>query len=523
MTESMEGISGFQTVRLGSTPVIRQLIEEAGLVERIDRLSPVKKEDCQVSVGTRIAALIINQLSDRKPLFKVEAFYENQDVELLFGPGVTASDFNDDALGRALDALYNAGLEEICMHSIQGVQSCVNLTWEGLHADTTSFVYTGAPKNDPDDEALLKIVHGHTKDHRPDAPQIKFGLTTSPEGIPVYADVLNGNQDDKTWNAKVMKALRQWYEPDQLAQAIFIADSALVTEDNLKMVQGKGDQPDFQFLSRLPENFKVAKTLKEKALKDDENEWEDIGHFVNRKGAASYHTYPAKEKLHGNPYRFLVVQSDQMDGRKKKKIDNQLKNEKQSCRKEQKELESRDFACEADAEAALADFLKHHHKGYHTFEGTVVREEVPGKREKRGRPKKGEPPPPPVTVYRAQLELQSPSEETLEQLRKEASIFILVTNAGNDTASDVDLLKGYKGQQTVENRFRFLKDPFFVRRLFLEKPRRVEAFAYVMMMSMMIYSLFEYLIRTSMETDDEPLNLMGAVAVEAFARRAKLS
>ncbi|QDI90973.1 DUF4277 domain-containing protein [Salicibibacter halophilus] len=67
MTESMEGISGFQTVRLGSTPVIRQLIEEAGLVERIDRLSPVKKEDCQVSVGTRIAALIINQLSDRKP------------------------------------------------------------------------------------------------------------------------------------------------------------------------------------------------------------------------------------------------------------------------------------------------------------------------------------------------------------------------------------------------------------------------------------------------------------------------
>ncbi|WP_090397853.1 hypothetical protein [Natribacillus halophilus] len=58
---------------------------------------------------------------------------------------------------------------------------------------------------------------------------------------------LNGNQGDKTWNAKVMKALRQWYEPDQLAQAVFIADSALVTEDNLKTVQGKGDQPDFQF------------------------------------------------------------------------------------------------------------------------------------------------------------------------------------------------------------------------------------------------------------------------------------
>ncbi|SDJ14870.1 protein of unknown function [Natribacillus halophilus] len=319
MTESMEDIPAFQSVRLGSTPVIRQLIEETGIIEHIDKRSPVKKEDCNVPVGTRIAALIINQLSDRKPLFKVEEFYEKQDVELLFGPGVTARDFNDDALGRALDALYHAGLEKVCMHSIQGVQACMNLSWEGIHADTTSFVYTGAPKNDPDDD-LLKIVRGHTKDHRPDVPQIKFGLATSPEGAPIYADVLNGNQDDKIWNAKVMKALRRWYEPDQLEQAIFIADSALVTEDNLKTVQGNEEQPAFQFISRLPENFKVVQTLKEKALENDE--WEDIGRFVNRKGAASYHIYPAKEKLHGKTYRFLVVQSDEMDGRQKKKIDN---------------------------------------------------------------------------------------------------------------------------------------------------------------------------------------------------------
>ncbi|AXF56787.1 DUF4277 domain-containing protein [Salicibibacter kimchii] len=84
------------------------MIEEMGLIERVDRLSPVKGKDCNVSVGTRIAALIINQLSDRKPLFKVEEFYENQDVELLFGPGVQASELNDDALARALDAHHSA-------------------------------------------------------------------------------------------------------------------------------------------------------------------------------------------------------------------------------------------------------------------------------------------------------------------------------------------------------------------------------------------------------------------------------
>ncbi|MCJ7843622.1 transposase, partial [Lederbergia sp. NSJ-179] len=75
--------------------------------------------------------------------------------------------------------------------------------------------------------------------------------------------------------------------------------------------------------------------------------------------------------------------------------------------------------------------------------------------------------------------------------------------------SDVDLLKAYKGQQTVENRFRFLKNPYFVGRIYLEKPKRVEAFAYVMMLSVMVYSVFEYLIRKNMEGENEPLDLMG--------------
>ncbi len=57
------------------------------------------------------------------------------------------------------------------------------------------------------------------------------------------------------------------------------------------------------------------------------------------------------------------------------------------------------------------------------------------------------------------------------------------------------MLKAYKGQQTVENRFRFLKNLFFFGRVFLSKPHRVEAFACVMKISVMVYSLFEYLIR----------------------------
>lgn len=90
----------------------------------------------------------------------------------------------------------------------------------------------------------------------------------------------------------------------------------------------------------------------------------------------------------------------------------------------------------------------------------MVRDEIPGKRQKRGRPKKGEAPLPPVTVYRVRLTLHPPSDQELATLRKQGSIFILVTNVAKDDQPNVELLKAYKGQQTVENRFRFLKNPF---------------------------------------------------------------
>ncbi|WP_188634366.1 DUF4277 domain-containing protein, partial [Lentibacillus kapialis] len=70
MNKPMPQIPDFQVCRVGAAPVIRQLIEKLGLIDRIDHLSPVKKDVCHVSVGTRIAAIMINQLTDRKALYK---------------------------------------------------------------------------------------------------------------------------------------------------------------------------------------------------------------------------------------------------------------------------------------------------------------------------------------------------------------------------------------------------------------------------------------------------------------------
>lgn len=109
----------------------------------------------KVSPGDLITALIINILCQRTALWRVEKFFKAADPGALFGPGVAAEDFNDDALGRALDRLYKASpkkvftqlaLQAITKHAVK-----VNT----IHADATSISVWGAYDGTP--EGALRL------------------------------------------------------------------------------------------------------------------------------------------------------------------------------------------------------------------------------------------------------------------------------------------------------------------------------------------------------------------------------
>ncbi len=53
--------------------------------------------------------LVINVLSQRNPLYTVEAWAETLPLALLWGDTIQASQFNDDALGRILEDLADYG------------------------------------------------------------------------------------------------------------------------------------------------------------------------------------------------------------------------------------------------------------------------------------------------------------------------------------------------------------------------------------------------------------------------------
>ncbi len=74
-------------------------------------------------------------------------------------------------------------------------------------------------------------------------------------------------------------------------------------------------------------------------------------------------------------------------------------------------------------------------------------------------------------------------------------MFVLISNVLKEQMDDREILREYKEQVSVEACFRILKDPYFIDELFVKIPERLEALAYVMIISLMVLNLLEHNVR----------------------------
>jgi transposase len=106
-----------------------------------------------------------------------------------------------------------------------------------------------------DGEAVPKPIHitqGYSRDHRPDLKQFIIDLICSGDGdVPLYLRIADGNEADKAVFAQLMLEFRQQLSFD----ALMVADSALYSADNLKLLQG------LRWISRVPLTVAEAKRL----------------------------------------------------------------------------------------------------------------------------------------------------------------------------------------------------------------------------------------------------------------------
>lgn len=96
-------VEGFTPAHL---PIMKEYASRMGLVEIVDR---ALVSGMRASPGKILLALVMNVLSGRSPLYRVEEFFRTRDVALLLGSDITAEMLNDDAIGRVLDRIYEYG------------------------------------------------------------------------------------------------------------------------------------------------------------------------------------------------------------------------------------------------------------------------------------------------------------------------------------------------------------------------------------------------------------------------------
>jgi transposase len=483
----------FEISNGGFLPIVSAYAARIGLVEQIDHLLHCRME---VSPGRVVLALILDALSGRSPLFRLEQFFVDKDVEHLLGEAIPRSRFNDDTLGRVLDRLADVGTNTVLGAVMIGVMKSFDLDMSHVHHDVTShsvygdyLLYEWEGHGQP-----FVITEGFSRDHRPDLKQLTHSLLCVDHGIPISSTLLDGNQSDKTINKNLIPEMVERMRSLGREDFIYVADSALITEDNLTLIDDwdKG----FLFVSRLPMTYGECRAAIEQAVEADQ--WEEIGvisdepEAKNRK-PASYRSFETAVTLYGITYRALVVHSDAYDQRRQKRVDKGIAREHKELTRLIKGLEAIDYACLPDARAAAERIRPA------TFHQMAVEIE-PRAHYGKGRPKADGTRALKEITYRLKVALTL-NEGAIERLRHEAGCFVLISNTlgqGTGSISARKLLTIYKDQHMVERNFAFLKDPVFVNALFLKSPRRIEALGLVLILALLVWRLMERTMRLTL-------------------------
>jgi transposase len=97
-----------------------------------------------------------------------------------------------------------------------------------------------------------------------------------------------------------------------------------------------------------------------------------------------------------------------------------------------------------------------------------------------------------------------PEPDKITRQRQRKACFVLSTNICDAKLTDDEICAGYKGQSSVEQGFRFLKDPmFFVSSLFVKKPSRIQGLLMVMTLALLVYSVAQRRMRKQLESQGE--------------------
>jgi transposase len=477
----MQTPDSYVNERLDHLGVVAGVCEEIGLAAYLDRLAG--ETNHHVSMGTATVAMILNGLGfSNRRLYLVSQFFANKPVEHLLGPGIEAADLNDDCLDRTLDWLYAQDPTQVFAGIATQARTIFGVSARHVHVDTTSFSvsgdYTGAKETGDLDATTIAITYGYSRDHREDLKQWMLALATTQEGdVPLFLRPLDGNSSDKVTLASAVEALHEQLQAPESEPSFFVADSGVYSEANMR----RFNEAKIRWISRVPETSTEAKAVVEAAA--NRTQWHD-----SEDGQIHWFTHIMT--LPQGQERWVVVRTEQGEARVQATLKRQVDKAERSWRQKLWHLSNQSFACEADAQSALARALKGLPVWLEVQSELVSSEHHPG----RGRPRKEATP----TLQWYILATVSVKQPQVEQEARRKACFIVATHVlDTSILSDQELVTTYKEQGSVERGFRFLKDPLFLASsVFVKKPERIVALGLIMVLCLLVYRLAEHRLRT---------------------------
>jgi transposase len=213
---------GQQKYQVGALPILYALLETLQIRHIINRHCPTRAD---VDHGTTALVLILNRLMFPLPLYQVADWVGGTVLAGVLG--IPAIKFNDDRLGRTLDALY-PHLEAIWLEVVEVAMLKADIDLSVIFYDLTAFITHG--RYAESDQVDFGFAHNTPMNKR----KFKLSLNAAADGnIPWLYRFLPGRTADQATVASNMNNLAGWLKQRGhcLADTLVVGDRAMLNDE----------------------------------------------------------------------------------------------------------------------------------------------------------------------------------------------------------------------------------------------------------------------------------------------------
>jgi len=489
-----------ETERLGPLPLLNHFVDRLGLFELLDRFVPTTHPLCRLPYAKGLGVLLRSILTEREPVYRLG------EVVSTFAPsgfGLTreeAEGLKDDAIGRALDRLFDADRGSLLTALVLAAGERFDLCFDELHNDSTTVKFTGryprAKGRSIRGKKAPFITYGYSKDHRPDLKQLLFILTSTRDGgIPVQFRCEAGNESDsrthvETWEALCQVAGRKDF--------LYVADGKLCNAEAMEHIHRQGGR----LVTVVPRNRLEDQEFRA-WIQDHEPDWEKVWDRENPEGKGGprdrwfVHLYHLSSRegwpviwVFGSLLRQRQAQSRrERIARAKQELDDLAKHYQGPRPRKRPRHE---------VQRQIDEILERQKvKRYFLISLDLIYEHS-YKQERPGRPG-------PDTRFVRKTKRRwritwREDDDAVAYDHASDGMYPLISNDKELTPRQV--LEAHKRQPTIEKRFQQTKTVFEIAPVFLKNEGRIEALFFLYFIALLVQALIERELRLAMKREE---------------------